>query len=100
MKHSEENSIKATADGLRAVNELSLRGGDDAAVRAEVRQVEAGSVDLALILHQEGLDRVPQTGAIAPSLGAVKMVELPHDFRPRLEQARMRYIADYLPSQR
>jgi hypothetical protein len=81
-------SIASNADATRSVHELlrlSRAGSEDEfseAFRSAAVQTELLSADVALILHQESLDRVPQTGAIAPSSGALRVIAELHEIRP------------------
>jgi hypothetical protein len=76
---------------------LSTTARSDVAFRAEASRVELLSADVALILHQESLDRVPQTGATAASPGALRVYEHMYQLRPRLESARVRGYEQLVP---
>ena len=65
--------------------------------RTEVGRVELMSSDVRLILHQEGLDRVPQTGTVQPSVGALRVIETMYNIRPRLQTARVTYVTKVAP---
>ena len=69
-----------------------------ASVGLDASSLELLSSDVALILHQESLDRLPVTGASASaSQGAVSVVDLMHQLRPRLEAARVRAYEAVMP---
>ena len=91
-------AMPAALAGVNDLLTLSRVADSDTELRAAAGKLELLSADVALLLHQEGLDRVPQTGALgAPTSGAHLVIECMYELRPRLEAARVRWLEEVCP---
>ena len=89
-------AIAASKPAVRAVevlHEMAAPEGDDATLRLSAKQLELGEYgpQVAAILHQESLDRLP-TGTASLTPEARALWHLFYAIRPRLMAARVRYF--------
>jgi hypothetical protein len=85
--------------GVQRLVRLGESGGDDAALRAAARALETSGTfgaDIALILHQENLEKAPTGASPAASTLLAQMRQI----RRYLLAARARWLEPYVPSGR
>jgi hypothetical protein len=89
-------NIPAAKAGVQDLVRMAESGADDAALRAAARALETGAhgAEVALILHQENLDK-PPSGA-SPS--ACTLLQHMRQIRRYLLAARARWLEPYLPA--
>ena len=75
-----------------------MREGTGSQLRVAARNLEQASPDVAIILHQEQLDRVPTSGAAQPMPAVARVWGMFYELRPCLAAARARAYKRHVPT--